>query len=126
MEHGLIQQSITILQETLISNVLIRNRLDYTNYDYREIVSTAFHIKKRNLEETKWDKKANENKEIINKLPTDIILISLREEHDSLTQLRNDVNHCGFRENAANIKTIKNNITQILEKTNQAIVGRLC
>ncbi|MGQ9842574.1 MAG: TIGR02221 family CRISPR-associated protein [Spirochaetota bacterium] len=125
MEHGLIQQSITILQESLISIILIKNKLDYTNYDFREMVSTAFYIKRRNLDEDKWDKKAKENKEIVNKLLNDTILISLLNQYDSLTQLRNDVNHCGFRENAANIRTIKNNITKILEDINQAIV-QLC
>ncbi len=100
IEHNLIQQGYTILQETMITEIVANNfGMDkIANREKRELVSQAFNIKQRGITEVEWKEPAKSNKEdvqrIINGLDDNLVKI-----YDSISQYRNDINHAGFVDN---------------------------
>ncbi len=98
--HGLEQQGITQLQEGIIGYVCQRNKLDVTNIQDRELVSQALNIYSRNIEQANWKKPAIEHPEIIMSIMEDIFVKDHRANFDKLVELRNDINHGGFKKNA--------------------------
>ncbi len=112
IDHGMIQQGITMLQENTITWVLITlanaqdqhndqdQCLDYTNRCHREIVSDAFIIvalppKKG---KKKWNTSSKENPELAIKIQKFISedIKGLIGPFNSLRTFRNDINHGGF------------------------------
>ncbi|WP_456395341.1 TIGR02221 family CRISPR-associated protein, partial [Desulfurobacterium sp.] len=95
IKHGLIQQGYTILQETIITDIIVNIlKDDYSNLDVRELVAKAFRIKGQNIPEDKWivkDEYRENLKEIVSLIPEDFVPVFNR-----LTDFRNDINHAGF------------------------------
>lgn len=103
IEHGLVQQGITMLQETLFTYFCVRHNLDYKSQTDRDLISTCFWIKNQKAEndQTKWNSEAllnlQKTMEILNG-----ISMQIAADYDSLTQsARNDINHGGFSKNAS-------------------------
>ncbi|HWP49655.1 MAG TPA: TIGR02221 family CRISPR-associated protein [Candidatus Limnocylindrales bacterium] len=104
IQHNLIPQGYTLLQETMISEVVVRHfgQSEILNEDKRKLAAQALHIANRNIianrkiPEEEWEEPAKSRKEdvqkIISCLSEDFIKI-----YDSITQDRNDINHAGFR-----------------------------
>jgi len=116
-EHNLIQQSITILLETMISYSLNQLGKDYNNFTNRKIVNQSIKILTFNLPEYKWAKEAIENKELTDELisfykKNEI----LKKNHDRLTTMRNDINHCGMRDSPINAQEFEKKINIIFNE----------
>lgn len=102
IDHNMIQQGITLLQETIITYYCILNQLDYKREQDRQLVNDCFYIKGMGIEhkEKDWSKIARINekqsKTILSKLDKRIV-----DDFQSLSQGgRNDINHGGFTRNA--------------------------
>jgi len=93
---------------------LINKNLDYTNKDIRTLVSQAFRIYSENIPEDKWINPTLQNKEFVKKLIDDDMLRNLAPDFNSLTELRNDVNHSGFV-NPRSIAKIRGKIESIIK-----------
>ena len=97
VDHNMIQQSYTILQETLISHFLIMVNEDPKAYTNRTVASQSVAIFNRKLSEKYWKQPAANNKKLVEKL---IRLFTatpkLAEEMRNLTTYRNDLNHAGY------------------------------
>ncbi len=97
IEHNLIQQGYTILQETMISEIVAKyyGENEIIDKDKRGIVSQAINIKRGNFREGEWNEPAKNHRDevqkIINDLDDELIKI-----YDSISQYRNDINHAGF------------------------------
>ncbi|MEW6525960.1 MAG: TIGR02221 family CRISPR-associated protein [Spirochaetota bacterium] len=113
LQHNLIQQSITILQESLITLVCIKFRLDYENLKYRELVGSAFY--KINSQKRGKVVHKDENKEI-EPLLSDPLILLLSDIYNQLTQIRNDINHANFRKDIKKCEDIYKEIWEVLEK----------
>ena len=97
VDHNMIQQSYTILQETLISHFLIMVDEDPKAYTNRTVASQSVAIFNRKLSDKYWKQPAANNKKLVEKL---IRLFTatpkLAEEMRNLTKYRNDLNHAGY------------------------------
>jgi CRISPR-associated Csx2 family protein len=98
INHNLIQQGITMLQESLFTYFCIIHNLDYKKEADRDLISSCFYIRNNNCENNsdKWNVIAKNNADkviiILESLPKE-----LASDYDSLTQgARNDINHGGF------------------------------
>jgi len=97
IDHGLTQQGMTLLQETVITFLCVQAGLDYTNQKNRDIVAAALWIiSKKSLDNvTVWNNTARQHQDltrlVISKIPP-----QLPACFDSLTEFRNDINHAGF------------------------------
>ncbi|AFH48910.1 TM1812 family CRISPR-associated protein [Ignavibacterium album JCM 16511] len=114
-DYNLIQQAITLLQEFTISLILKNHNLDISDKTNREIISQSFRIKAQDIPEDKWYEPAAGNVELVRKILSDYLLSNLSPSFNSLTSLRNDVNHAGFLLDAKSTESIKANIQQIIE-----------
>ncbi len=96
LDFGLIQQGITLLEETIIT-YLAENipQLNHSDKNHRDLVSSALHIYENSIPESQWKGAACNNKAIIKKIcncPETRIFAAL---YRNLTGLRNDINHAG-------------------------------
>lgn len=117
IKHNLIQQGYTLLQETMISEIVVKhfgeNKIAEKNE--RELVSQAINIRKGKIPENEWEESAKNNKEcvqeIMDGLDDDFIRV-----YDSVSQYRNDINHAGFRDNPTKPGNIKKRLREYYEK----------
>jgi len=117
IEHNLIQQGYTILQETMISEIVVKHFGEdkIADRNKREIVSQAINIKHRKTPEDGWKNIARDNKKVVQKimgkLDDDFIKI-----FDSVSQYRNDINHAGFGDNPHKPEDLKRQLKEYYEK----------
>ncbi len=97
LEHNLIQQGLTILQEFLITLFVTQGGFDPTSKTQRDLASQAAHIFCGNIPPEDWRPPAANQREIVQQY------LTYFQEHAelaklfrNLTQPRNDINHAGF------------------------------
>lgn len=109
--HGLYQQSITILQETIISYLCDRHKLNIIDEKERKLVTSSFAVmvKGKEIPRDKW--KGNESdKGKMDSIIADPIFNKLLSHFNLLSQARNDINHFGMRQVPSDADSIiKNN-----------------
>jgi len=119
-DHNLIQQGFTILQEGLISyvleNVLGLPSENLKDKNFRELVPQSARIYRQNLEKEKWREPARSHPEKIEKL------LSFWKENeklwqifDTLSQLRNNLNHAGFVSDSKQPKQFSDELQGLLK-----------
>jgi CRISPR-associated Csx2 family protein len=122
IKNGLIQQGLTILQEAVVSFICENENLDITLEKNRNIVSSVFTIVEKNIPEKEWKGECalDDNIELTRKLCTNSLLLSLKQEYNNLSVLRNDINHSGMRSNPAKASSFEKNLkilyTSVSEK----------
>ncbi|MCR4418151.1 MAG: TIGR02221 family CRISPR-associated protein [Ignavibacteria bacterium] len=114
LNFNLFQQAITLLQEFTITIILKNFNYDYAQKELRNVVSQSFRIHSENISEENWKEPASTNKEFVNNLLKDELFKSLSSDYNSLTDLRNDVNHAGFVE-PRDVSRIKGKLETIIK-----------
>jgi len=116
IHNGLFQQGFTMLQDTIISMVCESEQLDLRNKTFRNIVSSTFNIRYKKTPQNEWTGDCimlPENIVLTQKLHQNIIVESLLNEFNSLTELRNDINHFGMRSNSAKTESFEKNLKEL-------------
>ena len=99
LEHNLIQQGITILQETLLTYFVLQARGEPTQKKSRDLASQAVTIFLHDLDPAHWHAPAANHPEVIERH-----MAYFRENAEAakvyrnLSQPRNDINHAGYVE----------------------------
>ena len=107
IDHELIQQGYTLLQESICSYVTtLHGELDSTKQEDRELASDALNISSHSYPRDTWK---TENPKVVEVL-VELIPKELISAYSSLTSLRNDINHAGFRNNPANFESLRNKL----------------
>jgi len=108
VEKGLWVQAFLLAREWVVSWVALqRGNGDWLDSNYREreiehaLGSAAKRLRGESVEVSEWFDELPKSKEVANLW-------------NSLSQLRNDVAHCGMRKNAAHISSIEKRIKEIL------------
>ncbi len=114
IDYNWIQQGFTLLQENLISYVLIKNKKDYFEKQERESLSSAFNIIKNNIPECKW--KGDIDK-IRNCTENFVLVKELAVIYNDLSDYRNDINHGGYRQNSRKADDLKQKLNYFYERT---------
>ncbi len=108
INHDLIQQGITMLQETIISYILEENGLEWYAKDratsekkkkvkrLREDLSQAIHLYGKNGDRNDWDYEFKIHSKIIKKVIESESFQRLFKTNEKLRDLRNDINHAGL------------------------------
>lgn len=95
--HALYQQAATILEESIVSIVCIDNGIDWHNEEQRKIINAAFFT------QTNPDKELNpefnDKTELIQSIKAGKTFLNLYPIYNTLSELRNDINHSGIRNN---------------------------
>jgi len=117
IEHSLIQQGYTILQETMITEIVAKyfGEDKIVDKDKRRIVSQAIAIRQKGIKKDKWDEFTRSNDEDIDKIIKDING-NFAGIYDSVAQYRNDINHAGLGNNSHKPEDLKNQLRKYYEK----------
>ena len=125
IQHGLIQQGITQLQEGLISWLcLYFGRKDwaeeayfdiYQNQKGRSLISSALHFIVKPRPEEEWKGQVALHKDYTYRIMEDPLAQVLSEDFRRLSLVRNDINHGGYTNNTKALK-----FEQVLKETFEA------
>lgn len=124
LDNGLYQQAATILQENVTSYIAIRHGIEIDNEEDRGLVNSAITIIFNDICEEKWN--VVEGKEALLKdIMTDTVLANRNvvNAFNSLSEVRNDLNHSGMRSKRIPLKPdkIKTNISKCLDIIQQEL-----
>ena len=120
IKHNLIQQAITILLEGVITYFCEKFQFDYIDISKRNLISQVMNIKTKNIPENKWEEPANKNieitKQLLKKVDKEIANIFCK-----LQDMRNDINHAGFKPNSRKVETFEKKLKDFFEKIKEEI-----
>lgn len=125
LEHNLIQQGLTILQEgiiTYICDVFELDRLKY--YNNRKIVTQVLQVKGKPYGE--WHDSAKKNKTVIEKmLSSDIFNDDFCELMRNISNLRNDINHSGWNYGPCKPDRFKTNLEKYISEAEKIFKSKI-
>ncbi len=120
LDHGLIPQGITILEETIISFFCEKYGLNMQKKDDRELISQVIQVRANNLPKNEWKGILKRRQEIAEK-----IFQTLPEEvckfFKNLAQVRNDINHGGFNKDARGYQKFNQHLKDFLQEAHRLI-----
>lgn len=113
-DKNLYQQAITILQEGIVTFFCGRHDIKIDDKDMRGLVNIAFS---RKVDDSERSKFALEHIDRLNEIIEDEYFSDrqLIDLFAAITTLRNDYNHCGFRPERQNSKTMKDNVDKFIK-----------
>jgi len=129
LDHHLIQQGFTILQETLISHLVVKCGLDHRQSLSRQLASQAVHC--LNKQEEEWKSPASENKSEIRKFHKVLRDIprfkkSFKAIYAKLGNFRNDIDHSGFVDKPSNSSEFEGRLEKLIRDVTEFIQSTAC
>lgn len=118
LEHKLIQQGVTILQETIFTYILKESTdVDIYNINNRSLAASAVKIEKEKIEYDDWAINAKNQKQLTEKIcswlrPQETVLVCMQ----NLTSMRNDLNHAGINDSPMNAEKFVQKLTKYLNE----------
>lgn len=114
IQHNLIQQGYTMLQETMISEIVAKHfgADEIANKNRRVLVSQAIIIKYRKIPEEKWEYPSKSNKKDIQDIISDLDGNFVRIYGTMSSQYRNDINHAEFVNDPHKPKDLKKKLEE--------------
>ncbi len=122
IENGLIQQGITMLQETIVTYALERIGEDRRDVKKRQAFSSFVYLISTNRE---FDSLSPQDKEIVNifsSLKDDSTMSLLMEVFTTLRDYRNDINHGGYVQ-PAKPGRFQHILHELFEKVKEVVLG---
>ncbi|MGC8658912.1 MAG: TIGR02221 family CRISPR-associated protein [Desulfomonilaceae bacterium] len=124
LDHNLIQQGITILQETVISFLCELAGLDHRNSECRKIAKCAVVCRKK--PEDEWKNEAAKNPEVtricIKAIQGSAQLMGfLGKELPRLDSYRNDIDHAGFTDQTHEPEKFKNALAKAIDAVSKIV-----
>nr|MDO8088851.1 TM1812 family CRISPR-associated protein [Candidatus Sigynarchaeum springense] len=113
IDHGLVPQGLTLLQETMISDRVAKRfgKEHLLDLEKRDIVAQALNIGSKGIPEADWKSPAREHQDDVRAVLQDLPPGFL-EIFDGLSQARNDINHGGFSPVAAKPATLESRLRE--------------
>lgn len=121
------QSAATILQESVVSLFCERHSIRIDDEEKREIINTAFYVKKRETPEGNWRTESDEMRIAVREVLCDPLLKNkaLIDLFGQLTDIRNDFNHSGMRSKQLplNSQKIKGGIKKCLDGLSEILLS---
>lgn len=133
LDFGLYQQAATILIENIVTYICCKHSLNWKVEAERLLVNTAFKVKSEKINKEQWkvsnkevDAKTRKKMiNIVNGLIKSKEIELLYRDFISLSDLRNDFNHAGMRNNPMSANSLKSNLNERFEKVIEIINNNL-
>ena len=125
LKNNLIQQGLTILEETIISEVCEELELDLQDKSIRTLISSAIYLIKNKKDEEKWDVKSDAELNFIKMVKEKSSTANDKaKSFGDIQEFRNDINHNGMRKKSAGpdkfIKCLERNLPDgLVRKPNE-------
>jgi CRISPR-associated Csx2 family protein len=132
LDFGLYQQAATILNENIVTFICCKNKLNWKLESDRLLVNTAFNVKIKPLDESVWkvtNKMEIDNNEKqlliekVKKIMKTCEIEKLKNLYISLTDLRNDFNHAGMRNNPMSAESLKHSLIEKYEAIKPILIS---
>lgn len=129
VENGLYQQAITILQENIVTMLCLEQNIDFKDENQRSLVNSAFNYYRLETPEHEWSfpyttkEEIEVRKTIVQNLLRSESLKKLSSSFMVCTNIRNDFNHSGMRQNPSTATKLKMNIKERIDKVMEIIYG---
>lgn len=130
LEHNLVQQGYTILQETVLTHLLQKARCGLPPHkrEIREVAGQAVKIYREKLNKEQWRSPAKDHPDLTDSLLECIKCVNRTQDlvslMDKLSARRNDLNHAGTTEGASeDWKAFKKDLESLIRDVEQAISG---
>jgi CRISPR-associated Csx2 family protein len=124
MEHNLIQQGYTILQEILKTHMCEQVGAATDNKDYREIVGSSAAIRARDIPRDEWQGHAGRHPDMTQ------MMLGYLDAHpdfvklfDLLTQLRNTMNHAVFPRYDVSAEQLVAKLKDLMDRAESFVLG---
>lgn len=122
-QNKLYQQTITILLETMFTDVCVSLKLNWKRRKIRDIASSSFYIVAKNIPESGWNLKEKEGctkyekeKELYLSITKSERIRDLLDLYNLASIIRNDMDHAGMRENALSPDGLIEEFDKLIEK----------
>lgn len=122
LDHNLIQQGYTILEETLITYMALKANVDPMDMDKREIVTPASVIYSTGVPQDKWLGPAFHHPEVTK------LYLKIFDTHRELANVfrvladyRNDLNHAGYRKHSKPVKSFQKKLETLISDAGKQI-----
>ena len=121
LKNDMIPQGITMLQEGLVTWIIAKFNYDFQDRNLRETLSAV--LSRRFDNKTEWipPRYYNDYKEQIDKMMDDSSFTLFCPIYKKITEIRNDVNHGGFRKNSYAPELIKEKLQLYFEEIKSVI-----
>ena len=108
LSNNMAQQAATILQETVITSICLRHSLNHKEESQRNIASKALNVKANEMPVETWVLKYDEYEPFKSIMENEQLLSNTEflETYRNLANLRNDLNHCGMRNNPMRVSQL--------------------
>ena len=125
LEHGYIQQSITQFQEGIITYLCEKHNLNYKKLNDRVFMSSLLMVTARKLSEEEWRENLQQRLSLAKSIASDEQFVELAKRvYSSLTQLRNDINHGGYLDNAFSHDIFHKRLTDLFKKFEEILSSK--
>ncbi len=120
-QNGLYQQAATVLHENVVTSICFLNQLEWKVEKDRALINIVFQITVFKIPEEKWklpkgyENDINNCKNKIIQLLQNKMIITLSDDFVRLSELRNDFNHSGMRNNPLKADGIKDRLLLFLQ-----------
>lgn len=122
--NDLIQQAITILDETVISNVLFAEGIGWDVKKNRDIVSNCFTLihyksKEYKFREKEGSEKRKQEEQLVDQMYNSPLLNNLVGLMVRIKSIRDDIDHAGMRDNAQASQDLKEKCEELFDKVKE-------
>lgn len=124
LQHNLIQQGLTQLQEGILTYLVEYAKVNYQDnfYDYkqkksRNLLSSLLSIAQQNIPPSEWKNEVSDNKDKSFALLSNPKLHAFSSVYAKITTLRNDINHAGYTQDAKSHKEFSGKLRDYIECT---------
>jgi len=121
IKHKLIQQGITMLQETIITAILNSVGEDLEDVSNRMVASDCTKVINKKIPEDKWSYRLKSNIELTRKLLKNGTFVNLSQSYENLRDERNDINHGGYVVNSRSSERLRNKLQETYSKVKEII-----
>lgn len=113
------QSAITLIQEAIITLMCVRNNLNYYNHNQRELINAALKKAYKQFHNEKdYRLKSAEKERIIDNIIGDGLIDKKScDLFQKISDIRNDFNHAGMKQNPVSSSALENSINQAKEDT---------
>ena len=125
LEHNLVQQAYTILEETIISYMVKSIGRDIHDRTNREIATQSLRILRENMPFERWQPPASEKRDLTEAFCRCLMKNpGIRKQMDALTQYRNDLNHAGYTKSPIKPERFSKKLREILSNIEMVLGGQ--
>lgn len=121
IDHDMPAEALSMLKEGITTYLMEKDGYDYKDKDFRSVLSQRLAY--ADTKNFRYEEKSKKYKNDIEKIMSTDLVCKLKPIIERFNSLRNDIDHCGFGENARNPENIKKEIKRSFKEISEIFVS---